>query len=304
MKGYEALRTTSAWYDVSQRGRIQLTGEDRARLLHAMTTNQVQELKPGQGCYAFFLTAQGRIIADAVILCQEDRFILDLEPEVHEKVYQHLDKFIIADDVTLEDIRDSSVCIEIQGPQAEGHLRSLGALPPETDFSSVDWAGALLYRLDEERFRIVTTVADRDALTARLGEEADAEAVRVVRFERAIPRYGEEITERYLVQETRQMQAVNFNKGCYVGQEIIERVRSRGAVHKGLAPVEVSTTTALNPGTEILDEAGAKCGDLMSAVFSPALQKMVGFAYLKTDYLGADAKPMTISGHKVNVRYS
>src|SRR5690606_17970383 len=129
---------------------------------------------------------------------------------------------IIADDVTLEDVRESTICIEIEGPQAEGHLRSLGVLPPEADYSSVDWAGAQVYRLDGERFRIITTPENREALVARLGEEADAEAARIVRMERAIPRYGEDITERHLIQETRQMHAVSFNKGCYIGQEIVE----------------------------------------------------------------------------------
>src|SRR5579863_2706417 len=97
--GYEALRTGAAWLDLSARGKIIATGEDRARLLHAMTTNQVQELKPGEGCYAFFLNPQGRILADVNLLCRADDFLLDVEPETRERLYQHLDKFIIADDV-------------------------------------------------------------------------------------------------------------------------------------------------------------------------------------------------------------
>src|SRR6476660_862165 len=101
--GYEALRTSAAWVDLSSRGKIIATGDDRARLLHAMTTNHIQQLQPGQGCYAFFLTAQGRILADANIFVLPDRILLDVEPELREKLYQHLDKFIIADDVTLQD---------------------------------------------------------------------------------------------------------------------------------------------------------------------------------------------------------
>ncbi len=302
MQGYRALHTNSAWYDVSNRGRIRVAGEDRARLLHAMTTNQVNELKPGEGNYVFFLSAQGRILADSVILCREDHFLLDTEPETHTKILEHLDKFIIADDVTLEDVRESTICLEIEGPQAEGHLRSLGVLPPETDFSSVEWAGSLVYRLDGERFRIIAASENRETLVARLGEEASLEAARIVRMERAIPRYGEDITERHLIQETRQIQAVSFSKGCYIGQEIVERVRSRGAVHKGLASVEISATEPVLAGTEIHDESGAKCGEMMSSVYSPALQKVIGFAYLRTDQLGAGAKPMNIEGKAVSVR--
>jgi len=85
MKGYEALRTSAAWLDLSARGKIKLTGEDRARLLHAMTTNHIQQLTPGMGCYAFFLNDKGRILSDANILCRPDHFLLDLEPEARER---------------------------------------------------------------------------------------------------------------------------------------------------------------------------------------------------------------------------
>ena len=107
MTGYEALRESAAWTDLSSRGKIRVTGEDRARLLHAMATNQIQALTPGQGCYTFFLNAQGRILADANVLCQDDAIILDTEPETRERLFQHLDQFIIADDVTLEDTTEA-----------------------------------------------------------------------------------------------------------------------------------------------------------------------------------------------------
>src|SRR5580658_4731152 len=102
--GYEALSNSAALLDLSSRGRIRVTGDDRARLLHAMTTNHIQQMKPGEGVYAFFLNAQGRILADAYILCFEDHLLLDTEAETRDALFHHLDKFIIADDVTLEDV--------------------------------------------------------------------------------------------------------------------------------------------------------------------------------------------------------
>src|ERR1700730_15643360 len=101
--GYSALVHGAAILDLSARGRIRVSGEDRARLLHAMTTNHVQQMKPGDGIYAFFLSAQGRILADVYLFCFDDHFLLDTEPESRKVVYEHLDHFIIADDVTLED---------------------------------------------------------------------------------------------------------------------------------------------------------------------------------------------------------
>src|SRR5579864_2123590 len=97
--GYRALRDSAALLDLSDRGRIRVTGEDRARLLHAMTTNHVEQMKPGDGIYVFFLNAQGRILADAVLLCFEDHFLLDTAPETRQPLYAHLDQYIIADDV-------------------------------------------------------------------------------------------------------------------------------------------------------------------------------------------------------------
>src|SRR5437588_380514 len=116
MTGYQALRERAAWLDLSGRGKIKLTGEDRARLLHAMTTNHIQQLTSGQGCYAFFLSAQGRILADVNVICRTDHFLLDTEPETRDKVYRHLDKYIIADDVTLEDLIPGTATIALEGP--------------------------------------------------------------------------------------------------------------------------------------------------------------------------------------------
>src|SRR5271155_224741 len=115
--GLEALQRGAALLDLSRRGRIRVTGEDRARLLHAMTTNHVQQMKPGDGIYVFFLNAQGRILADAYVLCFEDHFLLDTAPETHQAIYAHLDQFIIADDVTLEDVTEQTFSFGLEGPK-------------------------------------------------------------------------------------------------------------------------------------------------------------------------------------------
>src|SRR5580765_8313539 len=129
--GYAALREHAACLDLSGRGKIRATGEDRARLLHAMTTNQVETLKPGEGCYAFFLNAQGRILADVNLLCFEDHFMLDTEPETRTKVFEHLDRYIIADDVTIEDQTERMATISVEGPDASLILAHLGAPLPD-----------------------------------------------------------------------------------------------------------------------------------------------------------------------------
>src|SRR5438270_10361597 len=114
--GYEGLRTSAAVLDLTGRGAIRVTGDDRARLLHAISTNHIERLTPGEGCYAFFLNAQGKILADANILCFAGHLLVDTEPETREKLRRHIDKYIIAEDVALEDLPLDVLGIE--GPQA------------------------------------------------------------------------------------------------------------------------------------------------------------------------------------------
>lgn len=266
MTGYNELRNSAAWIDLSARGKIRVTGEDRARLLHAMTTNQVQGVEPGTASYVFFLSAQGRILADAWILFRPDELLLITEPETRQKVYDHLDQFIIADDATLEDVTDQYALISIEGPTA-------GTL--ELPITATGLPGG----------SVLIDAASKDKFTSDLGLcEADPEAVRTVRLETAKPRYGEEITERFLVQETGQMQAVSSTKGCYLGQEIVERVRSRGQVHRHLRGVRIDGAEIPEPGTKLTGGPNnAPLAELVSAAYSPALDRVVGMAYVKTE---------------------
>jgi tRNA-modifying protein YgfZ len=281
MTGYDALRTGAAWLDVSARGKIKLLGEDRARLLHAMTTNHIQQLTPGAGCYAFFLTVQGRILADVNVLCRPDHFLLDLESETREKVYQHLDHYIIADDVTLENVSGSTIALE--GPKAAEVLHAVGAPTPEVEYSSAKWGTRLVVRLNttgSPGFFVFAPEAEKAELIAQLeaagAVAGDAEAFNVVRLEHGKARYGEDLSERFLAQEANQPHALHFSKGCYLGQEIVERVRSRGQIHRVLKPLVLDTKEPPAPGTKL------ETTEITSAAYSPALDKVVALGYVRT----------------------
>ncbi len=290
MNGYAALRTGAAWLDLSARGKIKLTGEDRARLLHAMTTNHIQQLTPGTGCYAFFLTAQGRILSDANILCRPDHFLLDLEPETREKIYQHLDHYIIADDVTLEDVTEQTATIAVEGPKSQDVLQSAGAPTPDADYGTAEWGTRLVARLSATGgpgFLIFAPAAEKEKVLAEIeaagAVAADAEAFRVVRLEHGRARYGEDLSERFLAQEANQKHALHFSKGCYLGQEIVERVRSRGQVHRMLMPLQLDTKETPPAGTKL--QAGeTNVAEITSAAYSPALDKVVALAYVRTEF--------------------
>ena len=286
MTGYEALRKTTAWIDLSDRGKIRVTGEDRARLLHAMSTNDVQNLAPGSGVYAFFLNEKGRILADACIYNLGESLLLDTETETAGKLRDHLDKYIIADDVSLSDETEQWAAIGLEGPGSLLAAIELGISAPESKYGVREWGdgfAAHAARTGEEGIRVFLPFTGKTGFLQKLAAagipQATSEEGRTVRIENGLPRYGEEISERYLVQETQVMRAVHLNKGCYLGQEIVERVRSRGQVHRLLAPMRFEAEVPPAPGTKLVAN-GDPAGEVVSAVFSPALGEAVGLAYV------------------------
>ena len=300
--GYQALHEHAAVIDLRTRGKIQLTGEDRARLLHAMTTNHIQQLKPGEICYAFFLNAQGRILADANILCFENEMWLDTEPETAEKLLAHLRHFTIADDVAITDYTAELATLALEGPKAAEVLAATGAPVPAAGF--VEWDNATIARLDATGaggFFLFVAPEAVETWIARFGVPvATAEEARTVRIEHARPRYGEEITDRYLVHETQQLQAVHFSKGCYLGQEIVERVRSRAQIHRKLMPLAIYGTEVPEPGAK-LQAGGQDRAEIVSAAYSPAWGKVAAMAYVRTEAAREDAV-LTLAGRPAVVR--
>jgi len=283
VNGYTALREGAGWLDVSARGRLRVTGQDRARLLHALTTNNIQQLQPGESCYAFFLSAQGRVLADVNVFCFPDHFLLDTEPETAQKVLEHVDRYIIADDVTVEDVTASTAAIAIAGPRADEVVQTAGESSLALEASLTGGPGQMIVAPVEERDAVVQRLESAGAIAA------SGEDFRVVRIENGRPRYGDDIGERYLAQETNQLRALHFQKGCYLGQEIVERVRSRAQIHRALMPLQIEGEELPAPGTK-LQAQGRDAAEITSAAYSPALGKVVALAYVRTEHV----KPGTV----------
>jgi aminomethyltransferase len=303
--GYQALADSAAILDLSDRGRIRVTGDDRARLLHAMTTNHVQGLKPGEGQYTFFLNAQGQIQADAYILCFADHFLIDVEPQTRQSLYAHLDKFIIADDVTLEDVTDQTFSLGLEGPQALRLAGEIGMTAPHAEYSHSEWdpytvaaisftgaPGVRVYGPALRKDDAIGILTNAGAIEATAD---DAEASRIAHFK---PRYGHDITEKSLPQETQQMSAVHFQKGCYLGQEIVERVRSRGHVNRLLVGFIGDSDHAPALGAKIA-YGGKEDGEVTSAVAVGG--KFYGLALVRAQIaqpgtlVGIDGRPATLT---------
>jgi aminomethyltransferase len=302
--GYQALSDSAAILDLSDRGRIRVTGEDRTRLMHAMTTNHVQSLKPGEGQYTFFLNAQGQIQADAYILCFEDHLLIDLEAATRQAIYEHLDHFIIADDATLDDVTEQTFALGLEGPQALRLARELGMPALQAAGSHAEWEqysvaavsftgapGIRIYGPALRKDEAVRLLVNSGAIEAT---PEDAEALRITRFK---PRYGHDITERSLPQETQQMRAVHFQKGCYLGQEIVERVRSRGHINKLLIGFTGESEHAPSVGSKVA-YGGKEDGDVTSAVAVDG--KFYGLAIVRSQIaqpgtlVGIEGRPATL----------
>jgi tRNA-modifying protein YgfZ len=302
---YEALRKRAAYIDLTGRGNLRATGEDRTRLLHAMTTNHIEQLQPGTGCYAFFLTSQGRILADANIFCMPDYYLLDTEPETKDRVREHLDKFIIADDVTVCDFTECAAVINIEGPAAETVMNEMGAPAAHLPYTIAEWEHGTIARISytgSPGYSVMIPVEHKDSFIARLAAAevpaASREDAEIVRLEHGRPRFGVDFSDSNIAQETQLMHAVHTNKGCYLGQEIVERVRSRGHVNKLLMPLEVDTREALQEGTKVM-AGDAAAGEITSAAYSPAIACTVALAILRAELLKL---PLTVAGVNARVR--
>ena len=289
-EGYRALRSGAAWVNVSARGRIAVTGRDRARLLHNITSNEVKKLSPGAGCYAFLLTPQGRIQADLVLLAFADRFLIDTEPELRDKVQQHIRRYIIADQVTLEDVTASTASVALEGPGAAGMLAAMGAPVPGADYEHLSWGEWTVARIGltgQPGFRFFGPAEADSQLQSKLAaagaKPASETDIRQVRIENGRPRYGEDIRETSLPQETGAMHAVSFTKGCYLGQEIVERIRAQGHVNKKLVGLEIAASEPFPPGSK-LTIGGGEAGEITSSVHAPESDKVWALAYVRTAY--------------------
>ena len=254
---FHALLSSCGIYDLGYRTRIRITGEDRVRWLNGMVTNTVQSLPAGHLNYTFILNAQGRIQGDGDVLSHADHLLLETDRSQAAHILEHLDRFIIMDDVELHELDASTTALGIAGPQAPEMLRALGLPDPEpmqvvTTDSGITVAHT--YGVLVPRYEIWFPEAGLDAVLKKLTDAGamlcGSAATEQLRILEGIPQYGVDITDRHLPQETNQTRALNFSKGCYLGQEIVERIRSRATVHRSLRQFELNGAVPA-PGCEL-----------------------------------------------------
>ena len=234
---FHALLSACGLYDLSSRSKIAVTGEDRVRWLNGMATNNVRDLPAGHGVYAFLLNAQGRIQADLFVFQRGESLLVDVERAQRDKVLELFDRYIIADDVEIAEANPTFAVIGLTGPESRKVLQGVGIEVPELShlqFAAVKWrqSNITLLRSGEEAgdsWQIWISPEHQGELLKALvdsgGYRVGSKALDLFRISRGIPRFGVDIRDRDLPQETGQMRALSFTKGCYLGQEIVERIR-------------------------------------------------------------------------------
>jgi folate-binding protein YgfZ len=262
-----ALVEGAGAFDLGYRGQIAVNSADRVRWLNGMLTNNIQSLPEGAGNYSFVLNAQGRILGDCDAYSLADHLLVMTDRSQIPVLMAHFDHFIIMDDVALEDVSATRTALGLAGPVAPQLLAALGVSVPEAAALPAATPGALWllqtricgipvqltggFPAASSRFELWCANEDVrmlwDVLLAAGALPCGIHATEALRVLEATPRYGVDLGERYLPQETSQSRALHFTKGCYLGQEIVERIRSRGAVHRRLAQFTLSSEPAALP---------------------------------------------------------
>lgn len=294
---HQAVRKASGLFDSSFRAKFAVKGRDHARFLHRMVSNDVKKLRSGQGIYSTFLTVQGHIVSDFVLYCAEDCFIIDTDADLRDKTLTGLARYIVGDKVEMEPL--NIYALAFQGPLARPLLeKTLHIQLPATqefDHFATNYAGhpvrvVCASSTGEEGYEVWVGAGGMEAVWGAACGQAPTygtlpcgfEALESLRIEAGIPRYGQELGEDTLPLEAELYNALSFTKGCYIGQEIIERARSRGHVNWKLVGLIVDSAVPPAAG-EKLSSQGKELGEVTSACASPTLGKTLSLAYVRRE---------------------
>jgi folate-binding protein YgfZ len=242
----DSLLHSAGVSDLGWRGKILVTGSDRLRWLNGMVSNAVQSLPEGQGNYSFLLSVQGRIQGDCYVYRRSGDLLLDTGSDQIPALMRHLDHFVVMDDVELADVSRQWTALSLAGPGSPQVMATLGFAPPASGLENARLTSARIGEVEctiieacrvtvpryELWFAPEHVLAVWETLQAAGATPCGVEAMEALRVLEATPLYGIDLNDRDLPQETAQTRALNFSKGCYLGQEIVERIRSRGKVNR------------------------------------------------------------------------
>lgn len=299
MAEYSAVRHGSAGLiDLSPRGRLLVSGSEAVMFLNGLITNDMKTLGVNTWMPAAFANVQGRLLAVVRVIHREDGFLIDTEEVTHSTVVKILERFTLAGDFRVRDVTNETTSISIQGEGAEKLIREVFA-----DKTTLERQKVISAKLEngravtiirathtaEDGFDLFVDINDvhdlRESLIKVGAQGVSSETLETLRIEAGIPRYGIDMDETTVVTETNLDEAVSFTKGCYLGQEIIVRIKHRGHVAKKLTGMIFEPNAEIERGAKVFSSDDKEIGRVTSSTFSPRLERTAALGFLKYDYL-------------------
>jgi folate-binding protein YgfZ len=317
--------------DLSPRGRMLVSGTEAVQFLNGLITNDMKTLAENRWMPAAFPNVQGRLIASVRVIRLPDEgtdhaapaelprrgsrenicpaFLIDTEPATHERVLKTIERFTLAGDFRVRDVTAQTALLTMQGKKSAGIIRVVlgeaaaglaanGALQITWQESEVTILRAT--HTGEDGFDLILNAGAAsslwDALCAAGARPVGYDALEILRIEAGLPRYAIDMDETNVVTEAALDEAVSYTKGCYVGQEIIARIKYRGHVAKKLSGIKFTEAVKVEAGAAIKSMDNKEIGRVTSITYSPHLRRTVALGYLKYDYLGADTRVKILAG--------
>jgi aminomethyltransferase len=300
-KEYAAASSSVALVDTNYRAVFSFTGPDGQRYLNAILTSNVRDLKPGGGVVGLLLTPQGHILAEVETLLRDSGLLAWSHAMVRERTFSTFEKFIIMDDVTLEDATPATGTLDLLGPMAASVISELAGIDlatvpvlshVEATLASIPCRVVRKTWTDHPAAMIAAPVAQLPALwrelesqvRARGGAPAGMQAINSIRLEWGAPWFGHDFGDKNIPHEAGlEHSHISYEKGCYTGQEIVERVRSRGHANRRLTELQFPAASAPAAGAALLHD-GKEIGEVTSVAFSPVLGRPIGLGYVRREH--------------------
>ena len=306
----------------SPRGRFLVSGSEAVQFLNGLITNDMKTLEIGQWMPAAFPNVQGRLVAAVRVLRLLDEgtdkkvcptFLIDTEAATHERVLKTIERFTLAGDFRVTDITSQTVMMSVQGKKASSVVGSVlgeaAAVSASNAARQITWpqpgttAEVTVVHAShtgEDGFDLIVDNDHANSLWNALeqvgAQPVGYDALEILRIEAGVPRYGVDMDETNVVTETNMDDAVSYIKGCYIGQEIIARIKYRGHVAKKLSGLTFDGAVEVHAGSLINSVDGKEVGRITSVTYSPKLNRTVALAYLKYDYLTPGTEVIAATG--------
>jgi folate-binding protein YgfZ len=314
---YETIQNSCGFFELQNWGILEITGSDRKTFLHGMLTNDVNSLTENEGSYNLFLTAQGKIRADLWLFNLDDKIYLTTHDYLKQELYEGLDKYLIMEDVEIHDCSDQWIVFSVYGPQSLDLLsKSLpGISLPENDNSILEMQiesisflvaktahfGSFGYDFlvpsdNAEQIRTLFTSSDIQQIPIEVSE--------ILRIESGVPRCKQDIDERVLPQEASLDRALNFQKGCYLGQEVVARLHFRGHINREWTGFKLEfDSLPVCPMTIYFQEK--EVGKITSICFSPRYNQYIGIGFLRCEVKNEHSQLSTeLNGNRITMKIS